>query len=559
MQSNSPKFAIPWPFIGILIIVTLLVISGGILFYKSQKKKIKYEKQNELSAIITLKAGEIAKWRMEHIRDGESISNDKLLNRQIKYFFENEGQNEIKKELLNWMQSSIRNYDYQSIFLLDNSGIVRLSYPEKEPALFDLGTLKGDIRERVEFIDLHTSSNASDIHIDLVIPLISSENNGNRIIGTIAMKIDPEITLFPLIQAWPTPSKSSETLLLRREGDSVLYLNNIRHQANTALKLKIPLSNKTLPAAVAATGYEGPFEGRDYRNIPVISSLKKIPGSPWFMVAKVDKDEIYSSLKELVILILIMAFLIILSAGALIGFYLKKENEIRLRDLNFTKDKFFSIISHDLKSPFTSIIGFSELLVERMEKKDFNGTEEFGKIIHSSSLYAMDLLNNLTQWSRLQTGKIEFKPVKIDIVSIINDVIELMNASAINKSITIVRNIPAQLTIMADGAMISTVLRNLISNSIKFTKPGGEIIISAQQLEEHIRLEVRDNGVGIKKEIIPKLFLIEEDVSTNGTINEEGTGLGLILCKEFISIHGGKIWVESEVEKGSRFIFSIPL
>ena len=539
--------------------VTLLVITGGILFYKSQEKKIKYEKQNELSAIITLKVGDIAKWRMEHIRDGETISNDKLLNRQIKYFFENEDQHEIKQELLIWMQSSIRNYDYQSIFLLDNSGTVRLSYPEADPAVFALRTLQSDIHGRVNFIDLHTSDNIPGLHIDLVIPLISSDNNDNNIIGTIVLRINPEILLFPLIQSWPTPSKSSETLLLRREGDSVLYLNNLRHQENTALKLKIPLSNKTLPAAVAATGYEGPFEGRDYRKIPVISSLKKIPDTPWFMVAKVDKEEIYSPLKELVVLILIIAFLIILSAGAMIGFYLKKENEIRLRNLNFTKDKFFSIISHDLKSPFTSIIGFSELLVERMQKKDFSGTEEFGKIIHSSSLYAMDLLTNLTQWSRLQTGRMEFKPVKIDIVSIIDEVTELMNASALNKSITIVKNIPDHSIIRADGPMISTVLRNLISNSIKFTRPGGEILISVHHSKREVVLEVSDNGVGIKKDIISKLFLIEEGVSTRGTINEEGTGLGLILCKEFISRHGGKMWVESEVEKGTRFIFTLPL
>lgn len=146
----------------------------------------------------------------------------------------------------------------------------------------------------------------------------------------------------------------------------------------------------------------------------------------------------------------------------------------------------------------------------------------------------------------------------MDLISIINEVTELLNASALNKSLRIVKNIPAHQVIRADGPMISTVLRNLISNSIKFSNPGGEILISAIQLKNEIMLEIRDNGVGIKNDIIPKLFLIDAGISTRGTKNEEGTGLGLILCKEFVSKHGGKIWVESEVDKGSRFKFTLP-
>lgn len=558
MRLKSSRYSTPWPFIVILLVIILLTVAGGIIFYNSQKKKIIYEKQNELAAIITLKVEDLTSWRQEHIRDGISISNDLLLNRQIKRFFENRNQGEIEQELLLWMKSFINNYDYHSIYLLDNSGNVRLAVPETDSSLIDIWDSDVLHQSKIGFADLHSSEKVPGIHMDMLVPLISPDKNKDHY-GTLVLRINPEIKLFPLIQTWPTPSKSSETILLRREGDSVVYLNDLRHKKNTALTLKISLINKNLPAAMAASGYEGSFEGYDYRNIPVISSLKKIPDSPWFMVAKVDKEEIFSPLRELTILILIIASLAILSAGAMIGFYLRKENESRLLELNLTKDKFFTIISHDLKSPFTSIMGFSELLIERAQKKDLSGTEKFATVIYNSSQNAMDLLANLTQWSRLQTGRMEFSPTEIDLVSIINEVTELLSASALHKNITITMNFPDQLNIIADRAMISTVIRNLISNSIKFTKPGGEISLSAIQSDHEVMMEVRDNGVGMSKEALSKLFRIEAGFSTRGTINEEGTGLGLILCKEFISRHEGKIWAEGEAGKGSRFFFTLPI
>jgi signal transduction histidine kinase len=234
------------------------------------------------------------------------------------------------------------------------------------------------------------------------------------------------------------------------------------------------------------------------------------------------------------------------------------ENERRLRELNATKDKFFSIISHDLKGPFTSIIGFSELLIERIADGDFTRAGEFATIVNNSSQRAMDLLTNLAEWARLQTGRMEFNPREIDIIAIVNEVIELLNAAVLHKSVSIIKTLPPQLPILADKAMISTVLRNLISNSIKFSFPGGNIFISAFQKENEVRVEVRDFGVGIKKESIARLFRAGENVSTAGTRNEEGTGLGLILCKEFISKHGGEIWVESEEQMGSTFSFTLP-
>ena len=235
---------------------------------------------------------------------------------------------------------------------------------------------------------------------------------------------------------------------------------------------------------------------------------------------------------------------------------LKEKNE-ELSTINAEKDKFFSIIAHDLKSPFNSIIGFSDLLIEQINNNDDDGIAKYAKIIQQSSNRAMDLLMNLMEWSRSQTGRIEFNPENCKIVNCINETTLFYNDIAIQKSITIKNILPPKASVFADKAMLNTVLRNLVSNAIKFTHPGGEIIISAEKKQNEIIFSVSDSGVGISKSNIEKLFRIDNNYSTPGTQKEKGTGLGLILCKEFIEKHGGKIWVESEEGTGSTFYFTL--
>ena len=236
---------------------------------------------------------------------------------------------------------------------------------------------------------------------------------------------------------------------------------------------------------------------------------------------------------------------------------IKQKND-ELEELNATKDKFFSIIAHDLKSPFNSIMGFSEILVEQVHKKDYDGIEKYAEIILNSSQRTIDLLMNLMEWSRSQTGRIEFTPEYFEMAYFMEEITGLFDDIASQKSIIINKDIPANVTVFADKPMISTVLRNLISNAIKFTMSGGEITISAQEKPDELIVSVKDSGVGIPENRIEKLFRLSENYSTPGTNNEKGTGLGLILCKEFVEKHGGKIWGESEVRKGSTFSFSLP-
>ena len=235
-----------------------------------------------------------------------------------------------------------------------------------------------------------------------------------------------------------------------------------------------------------------------------------------------------------------------------------KENEASLRELNATKDKFFSIIAHDLRSPFNAILGYSDILEKQIQENDFDGIERYSQIINKSSVIAMDLLSDLMDWSCSQTGTMKFCPEDIDLVDLIKEITTLLNYSALQKSITFHTELPNYIIVSVDKAMVSSILRNLISNAIKFTKPGGEIIISTEQKPDKLIVSVADNGVGIKPKAIKKLFRIDGNYSTIGTQNEKGTGLGLILCKNFIEKHGGEIRVESELGKGSKFWFTIP-
>jgi len=235
-----------------------------------------------------------------------------------------------------------------------------------------------------------------------------------------------------------------------------------------------------------------------------------------------------------------------------------QKSEMQLRELNATKDKVFSIIAHDLKAPFNAIMGFCELLAKAAKKKELEKIEKYAEIISVSSQKAMDLLLNLMEWSSAQTGRISFTPVPFDMNQVVNDNMLFYQEIAKQKHITITNKIDAPVDVYADKAMVHTILRNLISNAIKFTAAGGEIEVAAERLKNDVRISVSDTGTGMTQSQIDTIFRSKSQHSTPGTQNEEGTGLGLMLCKEFIAKHRSKIWAESEPGKGSVFYFTLP-
>jgi PAS domain S-box-containing protein len=233
-------------------------------------------------------------------------------------------------------------------------------------------------------------------------------------------------------------------------------------------------------------------------------------------------------------------------------------SEIKLRELNAIKDKFFSIIAHDLRGPFNGLFGLLDMVREDFDEIGVEEVKENLETMNDILRNLFQLLEDLLEWGRIQRNVFDFSPKYENICQTIRNVVDLYSINAKNKGISLILDIPENLDIKFDKKMISTVVRNLLTNAIKFTESRGTIKISARSETNQVTISVEDTGIGISSNNLHRLFNLTEYFSTKGTNNEGGTGLGLILCKEFIEKHGGKMTVETELKKGSIFSFTIP-
>lgn len=241
-----------------------------------------------------------------------------------------------------------------------------------------------------------------------------------------------------------------------------------------------------------------------------------------------------------------------------------KISEVSLRESNAAKDRFFTILAHDLRGPFNSLLGLTEIIALQPETVDDNRKERFIQLIHTSLKNISNLIENLLEWSQSQQGTISFNPKEIKLEPLIQETVDLLSEGGFLKQITIRVNIDKSTKLLADENMVKTIVRNLISNAIKFThKEGlikiysGKLIISKED-RSFTEIIIEDNGVGITKNDLDKLFKIDSGLSNPGTENEKGTGLGLVLVKEFVKKHDGTIVVESERGIGTKVIFTLP-
>jgi signal transduction histidine kinase len=266
------------------------------------------------------------------------------------------------------------------------------------------------------------------------------------------------------------------------------------------------------------------------------------------------------------ILIVLMLMACILATSILVLAYKNDNFQNNIIELNkkvmkdsVEKDKFFSIISHDLMNPFNALLGFSEMLTVSAKNGDKNECVEYSLIVHQSTKRILNLLQNLLVWSRMQNGKMKYTPKLVRIDELISNTMMIIAPIAQNKEIKLDWNVNSDITATIDPNMIGSVLQNLVTNAIKFTERGGRVTVNAYTESNHLNFTVSDTGVGIGEEQLNKLFKLDKTSSSRGTDDEVGTGLGLIICKEFIESHQGKIWVESIPKEGSTFYFTIPV
>lgn len=284
----------------------------------------------------------------------------------------------------------------------------------------------------------------------------------------------------------------------------------------------------------------------------------------WKIVSFIDAKTLYyeqhQRRKYLTILLAIFSFSLLYVTWKLAKVQNLRNQALQsLKKLNDDKDRFLTILGHDLKSPFSSILGFLSLLTKNIHKYDIDTINRQISLINISAQNTFKLLEEILMWARAQSGKLPFQPQKINFKVVCDEVLNNLTNQAATKKITINYSEHEKTILTADLNMIKTIMRNLISNAIKFTHENGCIDIQSETIDKNVIISVSDNGLGIEPDTLNKLFDISHNVTSEGTAKEKGTGLGLLLCKEFVEKHGGKIWVESELGKGSVFKFTMPI
>jgi PAS domain S-box-containing protein len=304
-----------WQYLLLVGILTILIALGGYFYYRHQANILSKEKHNELQAIAELKINQIIQWQKERIADARVLAHRPVFMSEIEQWFLKKTNNTLKNNLEYRLIVPQKEYGYENIFLASIEGEPLLS-AKHALGHFDPVTsenIKRAIKyDSLLFSDFYHCKLENEIHYDIQLPL---KNKNNLTIAALLLRVNPRDYLYPLIQSWPTPSKSSETLILRKEGDSVLFLNDLRFRAGAALTLKIPLDRKDVPAVQSVLGREGIFEGKDYRGVEVLSDIRRVPGTSWSMVSKVDIDEIYSDLYQQSIIISVLTGILILLCG----------------------------------------------------------------------------------------------------------------------------------------------------------------------------------------------------------------------------------------------------
>jgi PAS domain S-box-containing protein len=314
-----------------LILVFVLLATGivisGFLYYRQYEMHYRTDMEHQLSAIADLKADELVQWRKERLGDAELFYNNSIFSELVQHWLHSPWDKATEEKLRKWIQPVQEYYQYDQISLLDVAGRERMSLPEARfPLSRHLISFSADVlrMKRVTFQDFYRNEYDGRIYLAVLVPILDERDSG-RAIAALVLRIDPEKYIYPFINLWPTLSTTAETLIVRRDGDNALFLNELRFQKNTALNLRESLDKKVLPAAQAILGRTGVIEGSDYRNVPVLADVRAISGSPWFMVARMDISEVYGPLREKLWTTVALITVLLLSAGAAFGFVWRRQ------------------------------------------------------------------------------------------------------------------------------------------------------------------------------------------------------------------------------------------
>ncbi len=572
-QPHMISHKIPYQLFFIFLALVLIINTTGYLYYKVQKSQLKKEKQDELSAIAELKVGQIVNWRKERLGDAATIFENVFLGPHILPLLQgskksNEG------DILQWMTSFKETYQYEDILLLDRNGTILLSAGRAEG---DVGPdVKGMLavaidKRKLFFPDLYRNKTTDNIELDLIVPIIAEGKRGSSVVGAVLLEIDPHDFLYPLVQSWPTPSSTAETMLVRREGNDLIYLNDLRNRKETALTFHSACTDPRLVDAMACNGKEGISEGVDYRGMDVLAATRAIPNSPWSIISKVDKEEVYAPIRaRLWNVMLLIGLCVFLSAAGVVLIWTRRdgENQRKYRD-NLEKtirkrtaeleaalkdmESFSYSVSHELREPLIVIGWFSRTLQKKCADKLDDDMREMLAIISEKTEKLDQLVGDLLAFSRTSTR--EVRKSEIDMEKLACAVIDEMKTAIGGRNVLFKKkNLPVA---WGDPSMTRQVLTNLLSNALKFTrdKDTVKIEIGGTENKDENTYYVKDNGKGFDPVYADRLFNLFKRLPSSAGV--EGTGIGLAISKRIVEKHGGRIWAEGKVNEGATFYFSL--
>jgi PAS domain S-box-containing protein len=318
MDSRTKRPGFPWHLLVVFALLAAGIAAVGSFYYRSYERHHRNEVERQLLAIAELKTDELTGWRRERMENAAVFFRNAAFSALVRRHFDNPDDGETQGQLRAWLGQFQTGLSYGHVFLLDARGVSRMQIPDSPEPLAP--HLPQDAAEtlrsgKITFLDFHRDTPDGPLYLANLVPIFD-EQDDNRPLGVLVLRLDPTTYLYPFLSRWPTPSPTAETLLVRRDGDDALFLNELRFQKNTALTLRVPLTRKAQPAVMAALGREGIVEGVDYRGVPVIAALRAVPDSPWFLVARMDASEVYAPVRERLWIVLVLVGALLLGAGA---------------------------------------------------------------------------------------------------------------------------------------------------------------------------------------------------------------------------------------------------
>ncbi len=564
--------------------VFAVALATGIIWvsfasYRNFEQQLRTKLEQQLVSIASSKSSELSAWYKERYGDAEILINSPALPTLIYDLVHNLSDQDLSATLQRYLESFKAAYGYKSFTVTDASATVILSSSETA----ELGlvhyhaedVMKAFETSQVVFLDFYSRAveDAEIIELSLIVPIFC-EGLKRQPLGSVVMTINPENYLYPLITSWPLPHRTAETLLVRPENNHVLYLSPLRFNPDAALNQTVSLSKTEVLTAKAVNGHSGVTEGIDYRGQEVIGAANEVTGTPWFMVAHLDKEEylapIQARKKQTVfttgaLLFITFAVFFIIWRGQQLHYLQSvskinqeleqrvKERTIQLEAVNHELEAFVYSVSHDLRAPLRVVSGFSGVLqTEYGAELDDQGRHYLERITAAANRMG-DLIDDLLALSRATRSNLLYK--QVDLTAMAAEILTELQTAEPERRVIV--KIATGMNVRGDLRLLRLAMENLLSNAWKFSSMNDRAIIEVGcDNKNENTFYVTDNGVGFDMAYADKLYTPFQRLHGNNEFS--GTGVGLATVQRIIRRHGGNIWAEGQVGVGATFYFSLP-